>query len=104
MAERYCELMTYFTLAIHYPVPEHIDDLLNAMRRLSEAAHDIEGLTDMSAWVDDASGRVFATSTWDSAEHAQAAWQRLGALAAETPFSQWERQPREVFMKLRQGA
>ena len=96
--------MKYFTLAIHYPIPEHTDDLLSAMHLLSEAAQNIEGLIDMSAWVDDASGRVFATSTWDSAEHAQAAWQELGAMAAKTPFSQWERQPREVFMKLRQGA
>jgi heme-degrading monooxygenase HmoA len=96
--------MKYFTLAIHYPIPEHTDDLLNAMHQLSEAAQNIKGLIDMSAWVDDDSGRVFATSTWDSAGHAQAAWQELGAIAAKTPFSQWERQPREVFMKLRQGA
>lgn len=96
--------MKYFTLAIHYPIAEHTEDLLGAMHQLSEAAKNIEGLMDMSAWVDDDSGRVFATSTWDSAEHAQAAWQELGALAAKTPFSQWERQPREVFMKLRQGA
>ncbi|MDB5178834.1 MAG: hypothetical protein JWN01_777 [Patescibacteria group bacterium] len=74
------------------------------MRSLAEAAQTIEGLIDMSAWVDDDSGRVFATSLWDSAEHARAAWQQLGAIAAKTPLSQWEKQPREVFMKLRQGA
>jgi heme-degrading monooxygenase HmoA len=96
--------MKYFTLAIHYPIAEHADDLLGAMRQLSEAAKDIDGLIDMSAWVDDESGRVFATSTWASADQAKAAWATLGALAAKTPFSQWERQPREVFMKLRQGA
>lgn len=96
--------MKYFTLAIHYPVPEHTNDILAAMKKLSEGAKNLEGLLDMSAWVDDVSGRIFATSTWDSAEHAQAAWQALGKLAAETPFSQYERQPREVFMKLRQGA
>lgn len=96
--------MKYFTLAIHYPLPEHTNDLLGAMHTLAEAAQTIEGLIDMSAWVDDDSGRVFATSLWDSAEHAGAAWQQLGALAAKTPFSQWERQPREVFMKLRQAA
>lgn len=96
--------MKYFTLAIHYPDAEHLEDLLNAMKQLAVAAQSIEGLIDMSAWVDDASGRVFATSTWESAEKAKAAWQQLGALAAQTPFSQWERQPREVFMQLRQGA
>jgi len=96
--------MKYFTLAIHYPQPEHANDLLSAMHQLALAAQDIDGLLDMSAWVDDASGRVFATSTWESAEKAKAAWQELGALAAKTPFSQWERQPREVFMNLRQGA
>ncbi len=96
--------MKYFTLAIHYPLPEHTDDLLKAMSQLKESAQHIEGLLDMSSWVDDASGRIFATSTWDSSEHAQAAWKELGALAAKTPFDQWERQPREVFFKLRQGA
>lgn len=96
--------MKYFTLAIHYPQPEHLDDLLGAMKQLSQAAQHIDGLLDMSAWVDDASGRVFATSTWSSAEQAKAAWQELGAIAAQNPFSQWERQPREVFMQLRQGA
>lgn len=94
----------YFTLAIHYPIPEHTDDLLRAMKKLSEGAHRVEGLLDMSAWVDDASGRIFATSTWSSQEQAQAAWKELGALAAQTPFDQWERQPREVFLSLRQGA
>ncbi|HEU4966126.1 MAG TPA: hypothetical protein VFT53_01420 [Candidatus Saccharimonadales bacterium] len=96
--------MKYFTLAIHYPQPEHSDDLLHAMHQLALAAQGVDGLLDMSAWVDDASGRVFATSTWESAEKAKVAWQQLGVLAAKTPFSQWERQPREVFMNLRQGA
>ena len=96
--------MKYFTLAIHYPKPDHLNDLLSAMKKLSDAAQHIDGLLDMSAWVDDASGRVFATSTWESAERAKAAWQGLGALAAQAPFSQWEAKPREVFMNLRQGA
>jgi len=96
--------MKYFTLAIHYPEPDHLDDLLSAMKQLSDASQHIDGLIDMSAWVDDASGRVFATSMWASVEQARAAWQELGALAAKTPFGQWEAKPREVFMNLRQGA
>lgn len=104
MRRLYTKSMKYFTLAIHYPIADHLEDLLAAMHQLALAAQHIEGLIDMSAWVDDASGRVFATSTWESAEKAKVAWQELGALAAKTPFSQWERQPREVFMNLRQGA
>ena len=96
--------MKYFTLAIHYPQADHLNDLLGAMKQLSDAAQQIDGLLDMSAWVDDASGRVFATSTWASAEQAKAAWQKLGALAQKAPFSQWEAKPREIFMNLRQGA
>ena len=96
--------MKYFTLAIHYPDPNHLEDLLGAMKQLSDAAKGLEGLVDMSAWVDDASGRVFATSTWESADKAKAAWQTLGGLTAKFPFAQWEKQPREVFIQLRQGA
>ncbi len=74
------------------------------MNQLSDGAKDLDGLIDMSAWVDDASGRVFATSMWESAEQAKAAWQTLGALATKFPFAEWERQPREVFMNLRPSA
>ena len=82
--------------AIHYPKPEHVDDLLGAMAELSALAGDISGLEAIGAFTDEATGRIFAISLWSSAEALQAGTGQLFASLGNVPFDLWERQPREL--------
>jgi heme-degrading monooxygenase HmoA len=96
--------MRYVTLAIHYPKSDKRKELLDAMTQLAKTAKGMPGLIEMSSWVDEASDRIFALSLWESKEECMASWQKLGPVAAQFPFADWERQTREVFMDLVQGA
>ncbi len=96
--------MKYFTLAIHYPKENNVKDILNAMNVLAKEAEKMPGCIEMSAWIDEKSNKLFAMSLWASKEEGLACWQKLGPLVSQFPLSDWERQPREVFMNLTHGS
>lgn len=95
--------MKYLTLAIHYPKPENRNDILHAMQQLKQEAQNMPSLIEMSCWIDEKTDKIIAMSLWQSKEEGLACWQKLGSLAAQFPLSDWERQPREVFMNLIEG-
>jgi quinol monooxygenase YgiN len=84
--------------AVHYPHPQHLDDLLGSMSRIMAAAPAIEGLESIGAYADEAGGRIFAISVWASPEALQAATATFFASIADLPFDVWERKPRELLM------
>jgi hypothetical protein len=43
--------MSYLYLALHYPKPDHLNDLLAAMQRLNDALQDASGLFHMGAMI-----------------------------------------------------
>ena len=65
--------MTFSTLGIHYVKPEHVNDLLAAMRFINEAAHGAPGLLKIGAWRDILTGRVVGVSIWESRKAFEAA-------------------------------
>jgi hypothetical protein len=89
--------MRYLYLAMHYPKPEHVDDLLGAMKRLGEALHTVPGLFEATAWKDHVSGRIIAISTWESQQAFLNARPVIGEAIKDVPFDEWEAQPRELF-------
>lgn len=82
--------MSYLTLGIHQPKPEHVQNLLDATRRIAELARQQPGLIETGAWIDEASGRVVVLSLWESEAAANAARPKLAPLVRELPFGQWE--------------
>ena len=88
--------MRYLSVAMHYPKPEHVDDLLGAMKRLGEALHTVPGLLDASAWKDSVSGRIVAISTWESRQAFLIARSVIGEAIKDVPFDEWEAKPREL--------
>ncbi|HUR22701.1 MAG TPA: hypothetical protein VMZ73_02400 [Acidimicrobiales bacterium] len=84
--------------AVHYPHPQHLDDLLGSMSRIMSAAPDVDGLESIGAYADHAGGRIVAVSVWASPEALQAANAGLFASIADLPFDVWERQPRELLV------
>ena len=89
--------MRYLSLAMHYPKPEHVEDLLGAMKRLGAALHTLPGLLEATAWQDHASGRIVAISTWESEQAFLHARPVIGEVIKDVPFDEWEAQPRELF-------
>lgn len=85
--------MRVLAQAIHFPKPEHRDDLVAAMGRLRAAAAGVDGLEEIGGFEDPDGGRIVAISVWTSAEAMQAGLPVLGAAVADVPFAVWERQP-----------
>ncbi len=94
--------MKYLTLGIHYPKPEHKEDILSAIRKVAEIAHTLQGLIETGAWHDEAEDRIILFSLWQSAEHALEASKTLRPMIMQSPWSEWERKPSENFLNLKQ--
>ena len=88
--------MRFLYHAVHYPKPEHRDDLLRAMRRLDDAFKDTPGLLDIGVWRDELSRGIVALSFWESRERFEAAAGRFVAAIADVPFDEWEERPAEL--------
>ncbi len=87
--------MRYLSVAMHYPKPEHVDDLLGVMKRLGEALQTVPGLLDASAWKESANDRLVALSTWESRQACLIARSGIGEAIKDVPFDKWEAKPRE---------
>ena len=92
--------MRYLTIRILYPKPGHTDDILAAVRRVSEAARKFEGLVEIGAWLDKDNDRIVNISLWESKEQALEATKRMHPIFADVPWSEWERKPAENYLGL----
>ena len=88
--------MRFLYLAIHYPKPEHTTDLLVAMQGLGTAMRSADGLIEATAWLDQDSERIVATSVWESEASFQQAIPIIGGSVRDVPFDVWEERPREL--------
>ncbi len=82
-------------LAIHFPKPDHVDDLLAAMAGLGSAMRTASGLLDVSVWRD--RERIVAMSVWESGAALDDAAPTITQAIAGVPFEEWEVRPRELF-------
>ena len=90
----------YLTIRILFPLPEHTNDILSAVKRISEEARKHEGLVEIGAWLDKENDRIVNISLWESREQALKATREMHSKFADIPWSQWERQPAENFLGL----
>jgi hypothetical protein len=84
-------------LAVHYPKPSHIDDLLASMKRLDAAAVGTPGLVQMGAWRDSKSDRLIGLAIWESRSAFDAAAPGLFAVVADDPLTEWWTRPPDSF-------
>ena len=54
--------MKYFTSGIHYPKPEHKEDILSAIKKVADVARALSGLIDTRAWFDKEGDRIIMMS------------------------------------------
>ena len=93
-------LRRYLTIRILYPSPGHRDDVLKAVKSVSEAAREFEGLAEIGAWLDEQNDRLVNISLWESKELAMEATAAMHPRFAAIPWSDWERKPAENFLGL----
>ena len=84
-------------LAIHYPRPEYVEDVLASMRRVDKAAGGTPGLIQMGAWRDEGGNRLVGLAMWESQEAFEASAARIFQIVADDPWDQWCERPIDVF-------
>jgi heme-degrading monooxygenase HmoA len=84
-------------LAIHYPKPEHSDDLLASMRRVDAAAAGAPGLIQMGAWRDARSDRLVGLAIWESREAFLESVEKIFEAVADDPIIDWSTRPPDSF-------
>ncbi len=52
-------------MTIHHPAPEHMDDVLHSMQRVSAAATGSPGLLRIGPWRDLRSSRIVGLALWE---------------------------------------
>lgn len=80
---------------VHFPKPEHREDMLAAMSVIRETSAHIEGLDEIGAFEEADGSRIVAISVWASPEAMAAGAQELFASVADLPLDQWETRPYE---------
>jgi quinol monooxygenase YgiN len=79
---------------------EHTEDILSAVRQISEEARKHEGLIEIGAWLDKEHDRIVNISLWESQEQASKATKEMHTKFGDIPWNQWERRPAENFLGL----
>ena len=85
----------HLVVVFHHARPEHADDFLAFMGRVTEAVQGAEGLLEFSSWREPGTSRLVAVSRWESAEAFEAALPRVRSLAPERR-EEWTDQPDEI--------
>jgi hypothetical protein len=84
-------------LAVHYPKPEHADDMLASMHRVDRAAQGAPGLVQIGAWRDAKSDRLIGLAIWQSREAFEASAPDIFAAVENDPIREWSTQPPDSF-------
>jgi heme-degrading monooxygenase HmoA len=80
---------------VHFPKPEHRDDMLAAMDVIRQKSAHIDGLDEIGAYEEPDGSRIVALSIWASPEAMQAGTVELFATVGELPLDRWETGPYE---------
>jgi len=85
----------FVAIAFHHPAPEHEAAYADYMTRVRDAVGEPPGLIRFDCVRDDAGGRLFGLSVWESRAAFEAALPAIGSLADEH-VPAWDARPDEV--------
>lgn len=80
---------------VHFPKPEHRDEMIEAMGVIRATSAHIEGLDEIGAFEEPDGSRIVAISVWASVEAMQAGMGELFASVGDLPLDRWETRPHE---------
>lgn len=83
----------FLFVAIHYPKPEHCDDVLRSMERVGDALRGAPGLLQIGPWKEEEGSRIVGLSIWESRDDFERALESFSAGVGDR--SSWEEHPAE---------
>ncbi len=91
--------MAFMFIAVHYPKPEHREDVLRSMQRVGDALRGSPGLLQVGPWKEEDGKRLMGISVWESRGAFERALQQMGRLSdvgSQDPVREdWEERPAE---------
>jgi quinol monooxygenase YgiN len=83
-------------VAVHYPRPEHRDEMISRVRQAAEVMAATPGCLAVDCWVSDANQAVVTTGQWESEQALTAGFLAVRAAGLDFDYDERESHPREV--------
>ena len=89
-----------YSISIHRPKPEHVQEVIDSMHRYGEAARAQPGLVQVHTLRarDEDPPVLIGLAVWETAEAKAAAGDALAAAVAGDRFDEWDTRPIEGFL------
>lgn len=87
----------FLAIAIHYAAPEHVDELLDHMKRVADSVEGAPGLLEFQCMRESGGTRLIGFSRWDTQAAFEAALPRIGQFRDQRR-PEWSTQPDELLM------
>ena len=84
-------------VAVHYPRPEHREEMISRVRRAAEVLAATPGCLAADCWVSDDHQAVVTTGQWESDQALKAGFAAARAAGVDFGYDQRESRPRQVF-------
>ncbi|HWG60861.1 MAG TPA: antibiotic biosynthesis monooxygenase [Streptosporangiaceae bacterium] len=83
-------------VALHYPRPEHRDEMISRVRRAAEVVAATRGCLSVDCWVSDDGQTVVTTGQWKSERALMAGFAAVQNAGVDFDYDERESRPREV--------
>lgn len=84
-------------VALHYPHPEHWDEMTSRVHRAAEVMAATPGCLAADCWVSEDNQAVVTTGQWESEQALMAGFSAVRTAGADIDYDERESRPREVF-------
>lgn len=84
-------------VALHYPRPEHWDEMISRVHRAAGVMAATPGCLAADCWVSEDRQAVVTTAQWESEQALTAAFSAVQAAGVDFDYDERESRPREVF-------
>ena len=83
-------------VAVHYPRPEHRDEMISRVHRAAEVMAATPGCLAVDCWVSETNQAVVTTGQWESDQALAAAFSAVRAAGLDFDYDDRESRPREI--------
>ena len=84
-------------VALHYPRPEHQDEMISRVNRAAEVMAAAPGCLAVDCWVSDDHQAVVTTGQWESEQALMAGFAAVRTAGVDFDYDDRESRPRQVF-------
>lgn len=84
-------------VALHYPHPEHRDEMISRVRQAADVMAATPGCLAADCWVSEDGQAVVTTGQWESEQALAAGFAAVRAAGVDFGYDERESRPRDVF-------